>query len=240
MKVFAAWGWKNKEVAQEEKLKEKNQAKILAVELLNKNGFPFENYCKNDTVLITGDGHTLPNDVRHFESLNIPHDVYCVNRSMLFFERPITHWGAVDSEESVWFSMHLNKKIKPKGHRVIRHGVGRFPVAHDVHWRAINFNEMNPIAKHLWTGNSSLLAILSAIVMDYKRIVLAGIPLDTGPHWYQPKGTQGPNWVGMVYRQWMDLKMERPEAERIRSLSGYSAFIFGKPTKEWLNGNGNC
>jgi hypothetical protein len=237
MQVIAGWGWKHREVAVEEKLKVKNQAKILAVELLNEGGFDFPRFCLNDTVLITGDGHTLPHDVRHFESLAIPHDVYCVNRSMLFFERPITHWAAVDIEETVWFSENINSKVKPVGHRILRHGVGELKVGNDVHWRAVNFAQLNTIAKHLWTGNSTLLAILSSIVMDYKRIVLAGVPLDTGPHWYEPEGTEGPNWVGMVYRQWMDFKMEIPEAERVRSLSGYSAFIFGKPTKEWLNGD---
>ncbi len=237
MKVIGGWAWLNREVAVEEKVKVKNQMKVLAVELLNEGGFPFEKYCKHDTVLVTGDGHTLPDDVRRFESWNIPHDVYCVNRSMLFFERPITHWGAVDSEESVWFSENVNRKIKPKGHRILRHCIGEMPMGHDIHWRAINFAEMNKIAKHLWTGNSSLLAILSSVEMGYKRIVLAGIPLDTKQHWYHPEGTEGPNWVGMVYRQWMDFKMEIPEAERVRSLSGYSQFIFGEPTREWLNGN---
>jgi hypothetical protein len=104
----------------------------------------------------------------------------------------------------------------------------------DVFWRAENFEDMQGYAKNIWTGNSSYLAILSALYMGYKKVVLAGVPLDTGPHWYEPKGTEGPNWVGKVYRQWMDFKIEQNGADKVRSLSGYSKFILGEANKKWL------
>jgi len=34
----------------------------------------------------------------------------------------------------------------------------------------------------------------------------------------------------------MDYKMEAPEAEKVRSMGGYSAFIMGKANKEWVTG----
>lgn len=235
LKVISGWRWVHKNIPVAEKLKNKNQAKVMGLECINPGKFSvdFTRYCVNDTVLITGDGHTLPGDVKRFEDWGILHDIYCVNRSMLFFQRPITHWGAVDCEEAVWFSENVNSSILGET-PILRHTIGILPSGFDVYWRALNFEDMQGYAKNIWTGNSAYMAVLSVVAMGYKKIVLAGVPLDTGPHWYEPKGTEGPNWVGKVYRQWIDFKQESPDAHKVRSLSGYSAFILGEPEKAWL------
>lgn len=238
MKVISGWRWIDKQISVEQKLTVKNDTKVLDLECLNNGGFDFSSYCKNKTVLITGDGNCLANDVTRFEQFNLPHDVYCVNRSMLWFERPITHWAAVDCEESMWFTKNLNSKITPSGHRILRHGIGVLPYGFDVFWRAANYGEMTPVGQHLWQGNSVFLAILSSIKMGYSKIVLAGVPLDTSKHWYAPEGSTGPNWLGKVYRQWMDFKTEHPGSSGVRAMSGYSAFILGEATEGWFNGDG--
>ena len=62
------------------------------------------------------------------------------------------------------------------------------------------------------------------------------MPLDSLPHWYEdPAVHAGPNWAGHVYRQWMDFAQKVPGAENVRSMSGYSAFILGEATKDWIN-----
>jgi hypothetical protein len=239
MQVISGWRWLNKHIPLKEKLELKHQAQVLDLDCLNKGGFNFAPYRKHETVLITGDGNCLAQDVKSFEDLDIPHDVYCVNRSMLFFERPINHWGAVDCEESMWFTENVNSKIKPTGHRILRHSIGILPQGFDVFWRASSYAQMTAYGQHLWQGNSVFLAILSSINMGYKRLVLAGVPLDTNKHWYDPEGAEGPNWLGKVYRQWMDFKLKHSQADKVRSMGGYSAFILGAPDKEWFNGNGS-
>jgi len=62
-----------------------------------------------------------------------------------------------------------------------------------------------------------------------------GMPLDVKPHFYETEDQPGPLWTGMTYMQWMDFKLNIPDAEKVRSLSGYSAFILGKATKGWLS-----
>jgi hypothetical protein len=239
MKTISGWKWVHKNIPIEQKLKNSNQVKVFAVELINppQLSINLSAFCQHDTVLITGDGASLPKDVKNFESFNVDYDTYCVNRSMLYFQKPINHWGAVDCEEATWFSENLNAAIKPNGHRICRHTIGILPWGFDAFWRADNFEDMMGYAKNIWTGNSAYMAMLVCIEMGYKKIVVAGVPLDTGPHWYEPEGTEGPNWVGKVYRQWMDFKTKVPGAERVRSMSGYSGFILEQPTKEWLNGN---
>ena len=83
MKFIGGWKWTHKNVPREELRRQKNLVKVVKVKLMQE--FDFTPYCHNRVVLITGDGHTLPDDVTRFNELNVPHDIYCVNRSMLFF-----------------------------------------------------------------------------------------------------------------------------------------------------------
>jgi len=182
---------------------------------------------RRDTVLITGDGASLPDDVKKFESWDMPHDVYCINRSMLYFQRPINHWAAVDAEESMWFAKYLNSDVRPNGHMIYRHTIGVCQHVYNVAWE-IDAEDLNDYSSRIWAGNSGYFGILTAIAMGYSRIIIAGMPLDRKPHWYEPESETGPNWIGAAYTQWMDFKMKVPEADRVRSMSGYSAFILGE------------
>jgi hypothetical protein len=195
----------------------------------------FKNHREHDTVLISGDGATLPDEVKQFESWGIGHDIFAVNKSLLFFQRPILHWTAVDAEESAWFAENLKEDVLPNnGHRLLRHTIGICTIGYDAYWEAVEFME-NEIQARLWVGNTGYFAMLAAIYMGYKKIILAGIPLDTNHCWYEHADEVGPHWVPETYTTWMDFKMKVPEANRVKSLGGYSAFILGNATKEWIN-----
>jgi hypothetical protein len=190
---------------------------------------------ENDTVLITGDGATLPAEMQEFESWGVPHDIFAVNKSLIFHQRPVLHWTAVDAEESGWFAENLKDDVLPtNGHRLLRHTIGICTKGYDVFWEAVEFME-NEIQARLWVGNTGYFALLASIFMEYKKIVLAGIPLDTNHCWYEHADEIGPHWVPETYTTWMDFKMKIPEAGRVRSMGGYSGFILGTATKEWIN-----
>lgn len=233
LKTFASWGWINKHIPPAVRVKHTNLALVKKVRPIF--DIDFTQYVKNPVVVITGDGKCLPEDIKKFESWDIDHDLYCVNRSLLYFQRPVNHWGAVDVEEGTWFAQNLSKAVLPEnGGRLLRHTMQHMPIAFDVHWTVDGYEFENENQRFLWTGNSGYFAMLTAIAMGYEKIVLAGMPLDNDRHWYEPDGTVGPNWVGRAYRQWMDFKIEAPDADKVRSLSGYSAFILGEATEEWL------
>jgi hypothetical protein len=185
-------------------------------------------------VLITGDGKNMPAEVKEFESWKVAHDLYCVNRSMLYFQRQIDHWAAIDIEESVWFAENVNPKIEDTK-KIIRHTIGDQSIAYDVYWK-MDIEETNTFQRRVLVGNTGFFAILTAIEMGYEKIVVAGMPLDMEPCWYEPDSDEGPNWMGWMYVQWMDFKTNVPAAQRVRSMSGYSEFILGKANKEWCNG----
>jgi hypothetical protein len=228
MKVVNSWKWGRIIIPEEERRARRNVAKVQDIYPLNI--IDFNSFCKESTVLLTGDGECLQEDVKRFESWNVPHDLFCCNRSILYFQRPVQHWGAVDAEESAWLSEFYN----PAHGRFLRHVIGACKVGYDIFW-AINTPCETEFGRRLWIGNSGYFGMLCCLAMGYKKVVLAGMPLDRNRHWYDPEGVEGPNWASDTYTIWMDYKMQKREAERVRSLSGYSKFIMGEATKEWAS-----
>jgi hypothetical protein len=229
MEILAGWTWKRFFVPPE--IREERGCylhDVMELELVTKvDPISLKN---RPLCLITGDAACLPKDVRGFENWDVPHDLYCVNRSLLFHQRQVDHWAAIDIEESAWFTQYLTKAQMPKK-MPYRHTIADGSLAFDIYWQFVKKPEQ-------WhgltlTGSSGYFALLTALYMGYEKIVLAGMPLDRSPHWYDDVS---PTWGDVTYIQWMDFKMKHPLADRVRSLSGYSSVILGTATKEWVNG----
>jgi len=182
----------------------------------------------NPVVLITGDGMSLPEDIKRFDDFNMKHDLYCIGRSIKYVAGPVDHFADVDCAESIWWAENLPDKWR---NGPLRHTIGEMR-GFDVDWNV----EDCPWDKSeiVWHGSTSLFAVLTCIEMGYKRIVLAGCPLDRNGHWYYPPEHVGPNWTAECYIAWMDFS-QQPEAERVRSLSGYTRIIMGDVTATWLS-----
>jgi hypothetical protein len=185
----------------------------------------------SDVCFITGDAKCLASDIAAFEAWGIPHDVYAVNRSILMFGRPVRHWAAIDNEEAGWYYEYWSNQTHPE--QTAKHTIGTCS-GFDVYWRRDPVMS-DPNMLDFWIGSSGYFAILTALYMGYKKIIVGGMPIDRTPHFYDPEGAEGPNWMGGAYTQWMDFKTQVPEADRVRSMSGYSAFILGKADKEWAS-----
>jgi hypothetical protein len=233
MKEIQSWQWSETHIPKEDRWRTRTLCKVYDVMCVNPPDW--EEVRMSDIALITGDGHCLPKDVKEFESWGIPHDVIAVNRSLLYFERPVQHWASIDNEETIWFTQNVSEKVIPPGRPIFRHTIGSCR-GYDFWWVAGHPKDANEYAKLQWAGNSGYFGILIAQEMGYKRIVIAGMPLDNSPHWYDGEDVPGPNWIGFAYQQWMDYKMLCPKAESVRSMSGYTAFIFGKAEKEFILG----
>ena len=227
------WGWKRLYLPSPMLKKNSVVVPIVKLKLIHPKGLDCSRIRGHPTVFITGDGDTLASDVKEFELWGVPHDLYAVNRSLIFHERQVDHWAAVDLEETMWFTQNVNEKVEPYKH-ILRHTISDLTSGADIHWEMV-FDWEHENQKLIFAGNSGYFALLTAIHMGYEKIVIAGMPLNTGPHWYEnTKDYIGPNWSGATYRNWMDFKMKVPEAEKVRSMSGYSAFILGQATKEWV------
>ena len=210
--------------------------KCESLKCINDPPFDFSKHCHNDVVAIVGDGNTMPHDLDTFRGWDIPHDIYSVNRSMLYFQEQVDHWCAIDSEESAWFMENIHPGITPD-RQILRHTIGYFPLAFDVFWEQV-YPFTDEIQRRIWIGNSGYFALLTALHMGYEKIVLLGMPLNHEPHWYEKPDEPPPMWAGKAFTQWVDFKLKRPEAAaKVRAMPGatsYSEFILGGATKQWV------
>lgn len=232
--MVLGWEWR-KLYAPPNVLRQKNNlTTIQSVSLIEEQrGMDLSKLRGHPVVFITGDGRCLPDDVAEFESWGIPHDLYCVNRSMLFFQRQVDHWAAIDIEESVWFSENVTKLVEPE-RRITRHTIGHGSFAYDVYWE-MDIEYDNEFVRRVLVGNTGYFAILTCVAMGYEKIIIGGMPLNMDSCWYEPEDAEGPNWMGWTFVQWMDFKMQSPHADKVRSMQGYTEFILGKADKEWVN-----
>lgn len=84
-----------------------------------------------------------------------------------------------------------------------------------------------------WGGSSGMLCVRLAIHLRCEKIVLAGVPMrktfshyDCKLPWFEAR---------QYWSAWERRKAEM--ADRVRSLSGWTADLLGRPTREWLDGN---
>lgn len=187
---------------------------------------------ENRVVLITGDGKPLISDVTTFIQWEIPHDVIAIGRSINYYPSRVHHWANVDGNDSKWWAEHL--PLKNDGRMPIRHSLGDLPW-YDVDWDIKDDVIWGKDDAVLWHGSTALFAVYISIAMGYKKVVLAGCPMDSRGHWWDPAQNEGPRWQGEAYQAWFEFDLS-PEAEKVKSLSGYTSQILGVPRKEWVNG----
>jgi hypothetical protein len=82
-------------------------------------------------------------------------------------------------------------------------------------------------------GSSGMLATFVALKEGASRVILCGIPMSPDmQHYHDVK--KGRPWLEAkkYHRHWVGAEQEM--ADRVRSMSGWTATLLGQPTKEWL------
>ena len=192
----------------------------------------------SDVILILGDGFCMSDDLQTFLGWDIPHDAGALGRAIREYpsisKGIVRHWFNADGETAISWAKALPEDT-------IKHSLGNIE-GFDIDWELKQSDYRNgeitgekPGSR--MHGSSALFATLASIYIGYKKIILAGCPLDTEGHYYFPqnKETLGPIWLGYDFMAWLDFS-EMPESDQVRSMSGYTAKIIGQATKEWTNG----
>jgi hypothetical protein len=81
-----------------------------------------------------------------------------------------------------------------------------------------------------WGGSSGLFAVQVARHLGYDRIVLAGVPMDDSAHFNSPDPLEKHE---RYRRAWLAHRAEI--APYVRSMSGWTSKVLGKPDFEWLS-----
>ena len=181
-----------------------------------------------EVLLILGDGANLLEDIEAWYNLAqglVEYDTFCVNYSARICPHPFQHFGAGDAHMP---DMQRIAKSLPK--EVVKHAWNPGSYGFDVRWVRNG--------RGGWNGTSTNLAFKIGLALDYTRIVLAGCPMDDSGNWYKdliPKDDikAGKNYHHHHLWKWMEIAC-RPVGRFIRSMSGNTADLLGKPTAEWL------
>lgn len=179
---------------------------------------------KKHVLLIVGDAKSVWDDIARFRALDVPHDTMLINHVPLGYPYPYQHYVAGDSHMA---DMQAVAKIVPK--KVTKHCWNPNSIGFDVRWLRMN--------KAGWSGTTANLAIKIAIILDYYKIVLAGVPMDNSGHWYDEFLSSEDRKRQSDHRhhlwKWNELAC-RPQARLMRSMSGNTKDNLGEPTVEWL------
>lgn len=175
----------------------------------------------NKPVIVTGSAENLFKDLAALreELIKPPEcDVICVNRSVLYYPFFFQHWVSLD--------VSMVKDL-----RWVRNKCSFITHSNKV---APGIDKVWPI--DAWNGDSGLLAVRIAVRLEYKKIILCGMPLDSRSKIDQLKPNGCSFDCTTNIKLWQEMARDEFE-DRVRSMSGNTRDFLGAPTKEWLYGN---
>ena len=156
----------------------------------------------------------------HWDTLGI---VIAVNMAGVHWPGRLDHWVTLHPE---FYFSGGNPTPKTPPWKSLRQGNSDYLV-----WTYTGHKHARSVHRHLKHpgGGSGLLAVSVALRLGCPRIVLAGMPIDSGAHFDRPgKWTAAdrfqPEWEAALPKL----------ATRVRSMSGWSAGLLGSPTAEWI------
>jgi hypothetical protein len=182
---------------------------------------------KKPVLLVVGDAAGVLDDIDRFLDFGVDFDTMAINYSPKIIPWPIQHFIAGDSHMP---DMQTMAKAMKNG--CIKHCWNPNSDGFDVRW--IRNSSQG------WNGTTANLGIRIALILGYLRIVLAGVPMDNTGNWYKTVLKTDDVKQGKDHRahlwKWTEIAT-RPIARFIKSMSGNTADMFGKPTADWLKLN---
>lgn len=192
------------------------KAKEKHLVFLNKYDVPEIAYTYSGAVLILGGGHTMWDDLDRAREICSP-DIIAVNMQGLFVKSEIQHLFSFH-----WRELPLVKQLRKL----------RFPDDKSL----VHGQKDKPGIDYAWptcavASFSGIGAICLAMLLGYEKIILCGIPMDGGSYYYQPyenKQTWDDGRIKEIHR------IKEWAGDCVRSMSGNTADILGKPDEDWL------
>jgi len=182
---------------------------------------------EKDVLLVVGDSAGVLDDISEWYKIAegiVEYDTMCINYSALICPHEFQHYGAGDAH-------HKDMQAVARGlpDSIVKHAWN--PSSKGFHVRWVRNGRGG------WHGTSGNLAIKIGLALDYTRIVLAGCPMDATGNWYRPMLKDNDIKANKDHRhhlwKWMEIAT-RPIGRFIRSMSGNTADLLGRPTREWL------
>lgn len=134
---------------------------------------------------------------------------------------------SLEQELRFWATLHPEKLGDWRGRRKPPLNQDYLAISH----REEHGADLGITIPEQWGGSSGLYAIQCGLQFGYSRIIACGMPLDARPHFFDPK-----EWKDCYsYRDGWTKHVSHLKP-RVRSMSGWTMTLLGKPTPQWING----
>ena len=171
-------------------------------------------------LLVIGSGACVWEDLRHYDQQHGDQDRMAINDMIGYYPGRLNHGATLHSDKLPGWTFgqyHLTAK-------------GGWPPMQ------VHSHQKTDQVKHVWPltrdgGVSGQFAAIIGLLMGYSGVILAGIPCDASPRFFDPPWQMHPQMgLETVFQEWMRLHEAVPLArECIRSLSGRTKELFGAP-----------
>ena len=171
-------------------------------------------------LLVIGSAIGVWDDLKKYDHLHGNQDRMAVNDMMSYYPHPLTHGATLTLDKvPMWtFSQRLQSR-RNKWAPMLVH-THRYTQYSDLVWHFMRDG-----------GTSGLFAAIIGILMGYDNIILAGIPCDDSPRFFDPPWKKH-DMFGQPHAhiEWERVIKDVPVfSERVRSLSGNTAAWLGRP-----------
>lgn len=205
----------------------------MSYTLLNEsleNGHNLEGLYAGKTVIITGSADCLWTDYLAAKQVTEDEDLMCINLSVIcFWHRHVEHLITLHHEAMPHFYAAAQverayKESRPRRNKkIITHSNrGEKGEKIDVCWDVSNPG-----------GTSGLFAATVALRLGYEKIILCGIPMDNRRRFYDSPNKEF-KYSGISQQDPWQYAAVYTFGGKVKSMSGNTLQLLGKPTKEWL------
>lgn len=179
--------------------------------------------------IVIGGGDCLWNDIADARKLGTYQAVVAVNDAGAEYPGHVDIWASLHPEKfPIWAKKRENNGYAPAGMYVGHKGCS-------VETRKDHI-PLDYVTDYRWppmsgSGSSGLFGVKVALEQGYDRIVLCGVPmLKESRHFFDAQPWAAVDSFTEAWKQAF-----RFYADNTRSLSGWTASLLGRPTRDWLS-----
>jgi len=173
-------------------------------------------------LLVIGSAACVWRDLDRYERRHGVQDRMGINDIMPFYPGWLKYGATLHTENLPWW--YYGQAVRMK----------KANIAHPP--MQVHSTQPSPEVAHVWPihrdgGTSGIFGAIVGFLMGYDRVILAGIPCDDQPRFYEPTWEYHRQFgTKSVLDEWYRLVEGVPwTRERIKSLSGRTRDIFGEP-----------
>lgn len=153
------------------------------------------------------------------------------------YEIGAAKWIGADFEGrlSLWASLHPEMAGKMQRARAAKGGNADYLFIAHKGGRGPQFDggRIDRVMPQGYHGCSGLYLACKAVQLGYERVICCGMPLLPEPHFNRPEPWRD---AARYHRGWRDARRDHEISTRVRSMSGWTAELFGRPNARWLDG----